>query len=223
MKFTRTAALAAIGLAASLSLTACNNGDDSAQAPSAQGSSSASSSGGGSTSGSASGSGGSQTGKAKPGTGTGTSSSSGGGNGGGTGGGKGKFCRTGDLTIEAVDSSPDKTTGDVTVQMTNKGASTCSVTGFAGVDLKDADGTSAPVSRGHEQPRITDLKNGDTATFSISYPVGKSGKSLSKPTNIVVTPPNETHSVSLKWPAEALPLAGPYDDRIQVHPVGIAN
>ncbi|GAA2454817.1 DUF4232 domain-containing protein [Streptomyces mauvecolor] len=223
MKFTRTAALAAISLAAGLSLTACNNGDDSAQAPSAQGSSSASSSGGGSSSGSASGSGGSQTGKAKPGSGTGTSSSSGGGNGAGTGGGKGKFCRTSDLTIEAVDSSPDRTTGDVTVQMTNKGAGTCSVTGFAGVDLKDADGTSAPVARGHEQPRITDLKNGGTATFSISYPVDKSGKSLSKPTNIVVTPPNETHSVSLKWPAGALPLAGPYDDRIQVHPVGIAN
>ncbi|MEV5277634.1 DUF4232 domain-containing protein [Streptomyces sp. NPDC051994] len=221
MKFTRTAALAAIGLAATLSLTACNNGDDSGAAPSAKGpsSSSSSSSGGESSSGSGSGSGGSQTGKAKPGSGGNSSSSAGAGN----GSGKSKFCRTSDLTIEAADSSPDKKTGDITVQMTNKGASTCSVTGFAGVDLKDADGTSAPVQRGHEQPRITDLKNGDTATFSISYPVDSSGKSLSKPTSIVVTPPNETHSVSLKWPANALPLAGPYDSRIQVHPVGIAN
>ncbi|MFI1179117.1 DUF4232 domain-containing protein [Streptomyces sp. NPDC020799] len=215
MKFTRTAALAAIGL------TACDNGGDSGSSSSSQSpsASSASSSGGQSSSAGGSGSGGSQTGKAKPGSGEGTSSSAGS----GSSARKSKFCRTSDLTMEAVDSSPDKKTGDVTVQMTNKGATTCSVTGFAGVDLKDRDGTSAPVARGHEQPRITDLKNGDTATFSISYPVDKSGKSLSTPTDIVVTPPNETHSASLKWPAGALPLAGPYDGRIQVHPVGMAN
>ncbi|MCZ1013394.1 DUF4232 domain-containing protein [Streptomyces noursei] len=105
----------------------------------------------------------------------------------------------------------------------NKGGRTCSATGFAGVDLKDADGTSAPVHRGGEQPRITDLKPGGTATFSISYAVDFSGDSLASPTSIIVTPPNETHSVSLKWPAEALKLAGPYDEKIKVHPVGIAN
>ncbi|MGG7576093.1 DUF4232 domain-containing protein [Streptomyces sirii] len=125
--------------------------------------------------------------------------------------------------MEAVDSSPDQKTGDVTVQMTNKGARTCSAAGYAGVDLKDIDGTSAPVHRGGEQPRITDLKPGDTATFSISYRVDFSGDSLAHPTNIIVTPPNETHSVSLKWPAKALKLAGPYDEKIRVHPVGIAN
>ncbi|WP_431776112.1 hypothetical protein [Streptomyces cucumeris] len=43
-----------------------------------------------------------------------------------------------------------------------------------------------------------------------------SGDSLASPTHIIATPPNETHSVSRK-------LAGPYDDEIQVHPVGIAN
>ncbi|MGO4759115.1 DUF4232 domain-containing protein, partial [Streptomyces sp. 2MCAF27] len=139
------------------------------------------------------------------------------------GGGKSKFCRTSDLVMEAVDSSPDEKVGEVTVQMTNKGAKTCSATGFAGVDLKDIDDTSAPVQRGGEQPRITDLKPGDTATFSISYEVDFSGDSLASPTNIIVTPPNETHSVSLEWPADALKLAGPYDDKIQVHPVGIAN
>ncbi|MFF8003687.1 DUF4232 domain-containing protein [Streptomyces sp. NPDC007917] len=144
-----------------------------------------------------------------------------------TGHGPGRTCSSAaalnDLIMEAVDSSPDEKVGEVTVQMTNKGAKTCSATGFAGVDLKDIDGTSAPVHRGGEQPRITDLKPGDTATFSISYEVDFSGDSLASPTNIIVTPPNETHSVSLKWPAEALKLAGPYDDKIQVHPVGIAN
>ncbi|MFI1263611.1 MULTISPECIES: DUF4232 domain-containing protein [Streptomyces] len=162
-------------------------------------------------------------GNAKSGSGGGASSRVGSGSGAAKGGGTGKFCRTSELNLEAVDSSPDSSTGDVTVQMTNTGGRTCSTTGFAGVDLKDADGTSAPVHRGHEQPRITDLKPGDTATFSISYKADSSGDSLASPTNIIVTPPNETHSVSLKWPAEALKLAGPYDERIQVHPVGIAN
>ncbi|MFD7618836.1 DUF4232 domain-containing protein [Streptomyces sp. NPDC059802] len=125
--------------------------------------------------------------------------------------------------MEAVDSSPDQKVGEVTVRITNKGAKACSVTGFAGVDLKDIDGMSATVHRGGEQPRITDLKPGDTATFSISYRVDFSGDSLASPTDIIVTPPNETHSVSLKWPAEALKLAGPYDGKIQVHPVGCCH
>ncbi|MEU8825793.1 DUF4232 domain-containing protein [Streptomyces sp. NPDC048636] len=198
-------ATAALIAAAGLSLTACNNSDDTASKPAAGASSAGSSAG-------AQGSDG-QPDNAKSGSGNGASK----------GGGKGKFCRTDDLMMEAVDSSPDQQTGEVTVQMTNKGAKTCSATGFAGVDLKDGDGTSAPVHRGGEQPRITDLKSGDTATFSISYKVDSSGDSQASPTDIIVTPPNETHSVSLKWPAEALKLAGPYDEKIQVHPVGIAN
>ncbi|MFI9226747.1 DUF4232 domain-containing protein [Streptomyces rimosus] len=97
------------------------------------------------------------------------------------GGGRCKFCRTNELAMGAVNGSPDQKTGDVTVRMTNKSTRTCSVTGFAGVDLKDIDGTSVPVHRGGEQPRITDLEPGDTATFSISYTVDFSGGSLVAP------------------------------------------
>lgn len=212
MKYTRITALAALSLATALSLTACG-GTDAGANPSSAGSSPALPSSPTSPDGASKDDG------SKPAAGGGIASLAGS----GKGLARGKFCRVGDLNIEAVDSSPDKHTGDVTVMMTNKSDHTCSVTGFAGVDLKDRDGTSAPVARGTEQPRITHLKNGDTATFSISYPVDRSGKSLSHPTHLRVTPPNETHSVTLPWPAEALPLAGPYDGRIRVHPVGIAN
>ncbi|KAA6214932.1 DUF4232 domain-containing protein [Streptomyces albofaciens JCM 4342] len=237
-------AAAALTAAAALSLTACSGSDAAASKPGSQpgagastaaeaGGAGSAEAGGADTAGGAQG-GGAQAGKAKPGSegegtssrgGSGGSASSraGSGSGAAKGGGKGKFCRTSELTMEAVDSSPDQKVGDVTVQMTNKSGRTCSVTGFAGVDLKDADGTSAPVHRGGEQPRITDLKPGGTATFSISYPVDSSGDSLVSPTNIIVTPPNETHSVSLKWPSDALKPAGPYDEKIKVHPVGIAN
>lgn len=226
-------AAAVLVTTAGLSLTACSGADaTSAKAAGSVGASAAAEPSGTGPSAAAqgadaqpdnakSGSGGGASSRA--GSGGAASSRAGSGNGAANGGGTGKFCRTNELNIEAVDSSPDSGTGDVTVQMTNTGGRTCSTTGFAGVDLKDADGTSAPVHRGHEQPRITDLKPGDTATFSISYKVDSSGDSLASPTNIIVTPPNETHSVSLKWPAEALKLAGPYDEKIQVHPVGIAN
>ncbi|WP_433857358.1 DUF4232 domain-containing protein [Streptomyces kronopolitis] len=226
-------AAAALVATAGLSLTACSGADATSAKPTGStGTSAAAEPGGAGPSAGAQGAG-AQPGNAKSGSGGGASSHAGSGgaassragsgNGAAKSGGTSKFCRTNELNIEAVDSSPDSGTGDVTVQMTNKGGRTCSTTGFAGVDLKDADGTSAPVHRGHEQPRITDLKPGDTATFSISYTVDSSGDNLASPTNIIVTPPNETHSVSLKWPAEALKLAGPYDEKIQVHPVGIAN
>ncbi|MEV5593937.1 DUF4232 domain-containing protein [Streptomyces sp. NPDC052496] len=238
-------AAAALTAAAAFSLTACSGSDAAAPKAGGQADTSAAAEAGGAGSAEAgantgtgadgAGSAG-QTDKAKPNAGSGSSSHGGTGGSGGTapsragsgsgtakGAGKDKFCRTTELNMEAVDSSPDQTVGDVTVQMTNKGSRSCSVTGFAGVDLKDADGTSAPVHRGGEQPRTTNLMPGDTATFSISYKVDSSGDSLASPTNIIVTPPNETHSVSLKWPAEAQKLAGPYDEKIQVHPVGIAN
>ncbi|MGG2463262.1 DUF4232 domain-containing protein [Streptomyces sp. RGM 3693] len=234
-------AAAALTAAAAFSLTACSGSDAAASKPGGQSGTGVASEASGAGSSEASGAGNSagaqgadaQAGHAKSGSGDGAASRAGSGgaassrahsgSGAAKGGGKSKFCRTNDLVMEAVDSSPDQKTGEVTVQMTNKGGSTCSATGFAGVDLKDLDGTSAPVHRGGEQPRITDLKPGDTATFSISYTVDFSGDSLASPTDIIVTPPNETHSVSLKWPAEALKLAGPYDEKIQVHPVGIAN
>lgn len=153
---------------------------------------------------------------------TGGSSTGDSGNDGADGGGKNPICHTADLTMQAKNTSPDNQTGDITVLMTNKGAGTCSAAGFPGADLKDSDGTSTAVARGREVPKITDLKPGETASFSISYSVDRSGDHLYNPTAILATPPNETHSVSLKWPAGAPPLAGPYgSSTIQVHPVAI--
>ncbi|MEV0281980.1 DUF4232 domain-containing protein [Streptomyces sp. NPDC050610] len=212
-------AAAALVAAAGLSLTACSGSDaGGSKAAGHTGANAAAESGGSGSKSSASGWSGLQGAGAQA-----DDAKADSGNGAAEDGGKPDFCRTDDLMMEAVDSSPDKQTGDVTVQMTNKGGSTCSATGFAGVDLKDLDNTSASVTRADNQPRITNLKPGDTATFNISYPADTSGDSLANPTNILVTPPNESHSVSLKWPADALKPAGSYDDKIQVHPVGIAN
>ncbi|WP_327296855.1 MULTISPECIES: DUF4232 domain-containing protein [unclassified Streptomyces] len=227
MKYTRITALAAVSLAATLSLTACgsdNSGQDSsskgtsdtsASDTSATGSSAtgSSASGGGSKSEAGSGSG-SEAGTTKSGSGQGTEAETTS-NGATTTGGKATFCKTKDLAIDAAPDAADP--GRVNITMINRGATTCSATGFAGVDIKDEDHTSNPIERGHAQPRITTLKPGDAAVFDIAYTVLKTGNSLSRPTNILVTPPNETHTVTLNWPEGAGAIKGAYTD-VEVYP-----
>ncbi|MEU1145228.1 DUF4232 domain-containing protein [Streptomyces sp. NPDC005863] len=220
MKYTRVSALAALGLAATLSLTACN-GDDSGSDAAANGSSSSSSSGSSSSGSASSGSGetsqdgakseGGSDSKAGAGAGSGASKT-----------GKVTFCKTADLAIDAADAAPDESTGRIDVTMINRGSTTCSATGFAGVDIKDEDNTSNPVGRGHAQPRVTTLKPGDAAVFNLAYDIDSSGDSLSHPTNLLVTPPNETHSVTLKWPEGAGAIKGAYTD-VEVYPTHTTN
>ncbi|OAR22184.1 hypothetical protein A8W25_29475 [Streptomyces sp. ERV7] len=217
MKYTRSTALAAIGVAATLSLTACGS-DDSAKDSSSKGSlpSSSSSPNGDSKPEGGSGSDGSQAGNAKTGSGGDTDTGAAG-NGGTKTGGKVTFCKTADLAIDARNAAPDKVSGRIDITMVNRGSTTCSATGFAGVDIKDADHTSNPIERGHAQPRITTLKPGEAAVFNLAYDIEGTGHSLASPTDILVTPPNETHTVSLKWPAGAGKIKGAYTD-VQVYP-----
>ena len=210
MKYTRIAALAAVGVAATLSLTACGS-DSSGKDLSSKGSSSSSSSDSGSKS-----EGGSEAGNAKSGSGEDTEAEAAA-NGATETGGKVTFCKTEDLAIDATDAAPDEDSGRIDITMINRGSTSCSATGFAGVDIKDADNTSNPIERGHAQPRITTLKPGDAAVFDLAYDIDNTGDSLASPTNILVTPPNETHTVSLKWPAGAGEIKGAYTD-VEVYP-----
>ncbi|MFA3837961.1 DUF4232 domain-containing protein [Streptomyces aureus] len=219
MKYTRITALAAIGVAATLSLTACgsdNSGKDSSSKGSSSSSSSSSSSDGGSKSDAGSGSGNSEASNAKSGSGKGTEAEEAA-NGTTETGSKVTFCKTEDLAIDATDAAPDEASGRIDITMINRGSTTCSATGFAGVDIKDADNTSNPIERGHAQPRVTTLKPGDAAVFNLAYDIDNTGNSLSSPTDILVTPPNETHTVSLKWPAGAGEIKGAYTD-VEVYP-----
>ncbi|MFE3942432.1 DUF4232 domain-containing protein [Streptomyces sp. NPDC059118] len=222
MKYTRITALAAVGVAATLSLTACGNdgsGKDSSSKSSSSLSSSSSSPDGGSKpeGGSGSGSGGSEAGNAKSGSGEDTEAEAAA-NGATETGGKVTFCKTEDLAIDATDAAPDKDSGRIDITMINRGSTTCSATGFAGVDIKDADNTSNPIERGHAQPRVTILKPGAAAVFDLAYDIDNTGDSLASPTNILVTPPNETHTVSLKWPEGAGDIKGAYTD-VEVYPM----
>ncbi|MGW4321912.1 DUF4232 domain-containing protein [Streptomyces sp. NPDC004684] len=228
--------LAVLAVAASLSLTACQGDDDSAGQNSPSSSAAASSSGGsgsadsgqggatdsagtdsggtgGSSSGSTSGSAASGKGSAGSGSGSGSGQS-----------GKAGTCRTDDLTITAKDTSisgePD---GTVTVQLTNRSGRSCTISGYAGVDLKTNAG-SVSAQRVGKSTGPSVLKAGQATYFGISYPINDTGGSGVRVTGLLVTPPNETKTVSLAWPGGgSLPVTEGGGSPVKIGPVGSAG
>ncbi|EMF52830.1 MULTISPECIES: DUF4232 domain-containing protein [Streptomyces] len=91
------------------------------------------------------------------------------------------------------------------IWFTNQSERTCTLSGFAGVDMVGAqttDGTWSLV-RSSRTPSKQTLAPGDTVDFSITLlPVAASTPKAEKfvPAKFVVTPPNETKSFTLKWP-----------------------
>ncbi|MGH4032367.1 DUF4232 domain-containing protein [Actinomycetota bacterium Odt1-20B] len=236
MKFTRTSTrtvLAGISLVAALTLTACNGDDGTGVDTSGDSSSSASSgsSGGNGSSGGSNGSSGG--GSSDNGSSSGGSSGSGKGNSGGQGtsggngsdaNGKVEKCRTDDLDITAQDNT---ITGDpegvVTVQMQNGSGQDCAISGYAGADLKTNSGTLS-AKRSGEQIHPDILKDGESAAFNITFPLNDSGGSGVRITGLVVTPPDETKSFSMEWPAaDSLPVTEGGGSSVKVGPVGKAS
>lgn len=85
------------------------------------------------------------------------------------------------------------------VVMTNGSGSTCTVKGFPGADLKAADSWSL-VRSAKSTPTVT-LKPGASASFVITYDPWEAGNGQEfKAKSLVITPPNETTSVTLTWP-----------------------
>ncbi|MFJ8096487.1 DUF4232 domain-containing protein [Streptomyces griseofuscus] len=225
---------AALAIAASFSLTACQNDDGGTtgqSAPSAA--STASSQNGGTEAGSGSGQGGavqdsdgagsSASGSAGKGSSTqGAAAGSGSGAAGRTG--KAGWCRTDDLEITAVDNTidgdPDRT---VAVTMRNHGGRDCTISGYAGVDLQLREG-SLSAKRTGEKATSSVLRNGQSIAFGIHYPSNDTGGSGVRVTGLLVTPPNETRTVTLKWPGAAtLPVTDETTSRVTVGPVGSAG
>ncbi|MFD8913443.1 DUF4232 domain-containing protein [Streptomyces sp. NPDC059575] len=222
MLHTRKIVAAAIGLVAALSLTACNgdnNASDSTQASPTAATDKAGGTGGADqadqsadtgTGGSGQ-SAGSSTGGSGQGAGTST---------GGNSDGKVGICRTDELEVAAADNTTDKTEGVVTVSFKNSGGSNCRISGFAGVDLKTSLGDTVSVDRNGEQALPQILKKGETAAFNVTFPVNNSGGSGVRLTDMVVTPPNETKHVTLRWPAGTLPVTDGNDGgKLEISPV----
>ncbi|MEV6006104.1 DUF4232 domain-containing protein [Streptomyces sp. NPDC051976] len=95
--------------------------------------------------------------------------------------------------------------GAVVIKLTNKGTSTCVMDGFPGVDLHTNYGViSVPrTKRAHHQ--VT-LKPGASTLFDLNYMPNSSGGTGVKVSTMVITPPNETHSHSMPWEYQTLPV-----------------
>ncbi|MFJ1747079.1 DUF4232 domain-containing protein [Streptomyces sp. NPDC088116] len=210
--------VAALAIAAGLSLTACQNDEGVTGQSDPSSASTASSSGGGSGSGTSEQSGGKDSAAESPG-GQGTAA----GTGSDENGEAGK-CRTDELEISAIDATvggdDDRT---VAVELKNGGGRDCALSGYAGVGLKTSEGPLSAERSGEEVvPGV--LKYGESVAFGIHYPINDSGGSGVRVTELVVTPPDETKSVTLDWPgADTLPVTDGAGSPVKVGPIGSAG
>ncbi|MEV7562510.1 DUF4232 domain-containing protein [Streptomyces sp. NPDC089795] len=211
--------LAAVAVTAGFALTACQNGDDGAgrSTPSASSTASAPSTASPSGDGSAQGGG-------KPSQGTGSAGKGTTAGAGNDASGKVGKCRTDELAITAAERTiGGDTDGTVAVTLKNRGTRDCTLSGYAGVDLK-TDSGSLSAGRTGQQPDTAVLKKGESTYFGISYPLNTSGGSGVRVTGLVVTPPDETRSVTLAWPGAAtLPVTEGGGSSVKVGPVGSAG
>ncbi|MFR9792288.1 DUF4232 domain-containing protein [Streptomyces sp. MB22_4] len=193
--------LLAVAVAAGLSLTACGSSDNGSSGGSDSSSPSATASDSSGGQGSASpGSGGSGSSGGSGGS-TGSTGSTGqtGGQSGtahgptGSGRASGSRCTTAHLSFST---SGGMAEGELIVNMKNTGSANCTLHGFPGVDLKSKDGTVSASRSKLAAPTVT-LQPGAETRFTLHYPPNTSGGSGETFTQLVVTPPNETHSTTL--------------------------
>ncbi|WP_031066450.1 DUF4232 domain-containing protein [Streptomyces sp. NRRL F-5527] len=138
--------------------------------------------------------------------------------------GKVADCRTDELEVTASDVTIEgDTVGTVAVEFANGGGRDCTLTGYAGVDLKTNAGQLSAERTGEEAPSVA-LKDGKSVWFAVTYPVNDSGGSGVRVTGLVVTPPNETKSVTLDWPGgSSLPVTDGSGTPVKVGPIGSAG
>ncbi|MCU8591707.1 MULTISPECIES: DUF4232 domain-containing protein [Streptomyces] len=220
--------IAALAVAAGLSLTACQGDSDNADGQSTGSSNSSSSSNSGKDSGGKDTDGKSADGENTAVSGGGSDGASDGGSGSGKGSGTDSEtakCLTDHLEITAADGTVG---GDqeetVVVGFKNAGAKDCLLTGYAGVDLKTNYGRVSAERTGQEADPVV-LKSGEDVFFGVTYPKNDTGGSGVRVEGLVVTPPNETKSVTLDWPGKAsLPVTEDGSGTpVRVGPIGSAG
>jgi hypothetical protein len=219
MRYQRLTLTAAGVAAAALMLTACN-GADSSPSGSASGSKSASghksASGSKSATGSAAG--------AKPGAGSGAASPSSdqagdakvgsaaaaARNTGGAAPASARRCHTRDLSLQVImgaqqDPSANGGKGDFSIQLTNTSSRTCTLAGYAGVELldmntgkplgmKDARSAKLAMGKGTKQKLAPNDASAADIVFPTREPGGTAG--LPRASKVQVIPPNETQPLT---------------------------
>ncbi|MEV1025986.1 DUF4232 domain-containing protein [Streptomyces sp. NPDC050264] len=213
MRVKKISALALVVAAAGLSLTACGGSDGTSAASDTSASTSSNSTAGDERS-------------------TSGSSSSDSSNGSGTGSklsattqtqttGSNSTCKTDNLGFTAASSGIKN---EIVVNMKNNGANTCSMRGFAGVQLVGPDGlgdTGPDAARTDTTGSTVTIASGEETQFLLHYIPDTSGNGKTY-TRLDVTPPNETVSEIVKLDGVSItvsPDSGNSPD-VFVDPVG---
>ncbi|QRX89493.1 DUF4232 domain-containing protein [Streptomyces noursei] len=131
---------------------------------------------------------------------------------------KASTCRTSNLRITAKNQGEARQGVDsILITFTNTG-SNCRMYGFPGVGLKTSYGTQS-VDRNKQEVGIPFTpKAGKRATANVVYPINNTGGSGVRGTALVVTPPNETHRVTVPV-AVSLPVSNTDEGHLEVTPV----
>ncbi|WAP56393.1 DUF4232 domain-containing protein [Streptomyces sp. S465] len=143
-------------------------------------------------------------------------------------------CHTADLKAGFAtggDATPEMDQTEQTqasIWFTNQSDRTCTLSGFAGVDMVGAqttDGTWS-LARSSKTPEKMVLEPGDTTDFTINLlPVADSTPQEEKfvPATFLVTPPDETEHFTLKWPfgGQILKQDGATNPGTYIDPVGL--
>jgi len=228
-------AVAALTAAAGLTLTACSGSDVAGTEPAGQsGAGTAVESSGPGSGAKAQGSGGEEGSGAEAGSGAKADTKAGaaakkpgGANAAGSGGaGSGvDRCHTSGLKAAFAtgeDAAPDPNAGGSTttsVVLTNKGSRTCKIGGFPGVDLKSENGGERwSLARSSAKHGSITLGPGESTDFTINVALTKEDKGFYQPAFADITPPNETKSLTIKWPWGTL-----VDQRSATHPATFVN
>ncbi|MFJ5925565.1 DUF4232 domain-containing protein [Kitasatospora sp. NPDC092948] len=130
-------------------------------------------------------------------------------------------CTAADLNAEPANMNgaqvPDSQ-GEEAIELTNKSGATCTMKGYPGVDLVGPRGTWSLV-RAQGSPQLVTLQPGGKAYVSITYlPYGGDGEVEFKVDRIVITPPDDTHQLTVQW-LDVMPQ----DQTGATHPVTYIN
>ena len=128
-----------------------------------------------------------------------------------TGGPTGDAAASGECTLDELQPSLGRTTGEAgqrhtAVVWVNTSDRTCTMTGFGGVDLQGPDHPLGPIyslPRQQEEPTTVRLAPGGTAHSTITWLPPQDGSGWT-PDRMLVTPPDETRSAAVEWPGGAV-------------------
>jgi hypothetical protein len=117
-------------------------------------------------------------------------------------------CHTGELSGSLVPGSPGAGQRYATLVLRNTGGEPCTIHGYGGVGLVDADGSALPtrqVRRSDPAPATVTLQPGDTVSSQLHWGAvagagdASSGDCQPTPAALRVIPPDETAALSVPW------------------------